>query len=194
MIAFKGFDKDLKSVHGNRRAEDCNFVPGETKYSARSKTQREGYHCTENVFDCLRWHPLGGGSRIWMVEASGDIDEGQDCQISCTQITLIKELTIFEIALEGMKYMIKHHRREGWQQDRHLLYVKEDRAEAEAGGIAIARGKDPRVKGQKGSILGIIIEDDGEIIDAGITKVKDGQEGKWMRLSRGHEWEEDDEI
>lgn len=193
MIAFKGFDKDLKSVHGNRRAEDCNFVPGETKYSARSKTQREGYHCTENVFDCLRWHPLGGSSRIWMVEASGDIDEGQDCQISCTQITLIRELTIFEIALEGMKYMIKHHRREGWQQDRPLLSVKEDQAETEAGGIAIARGKDPRVKGQKGSILGVIIEDEGEIRDARIMEAGEEHAGKWLHL-KDHEWEETNEI
>lgn len=191
MIAFKGFSKELKSVHGNGKDKDCSFVPGETKTAQRSKTQREGYHCTENVFDCLRWHPLGGSSRIWMVEASGDIDEGQDCQISCTQITLIKELTIYEIALEGMKYMIKHHRRQGWQQDRRLLSVKEDQAEAE--GIAIARGKDPRVKGQKGSILGIIIEDEGEIWDAGIMKVKKEHEGKWMRL-RDHEWEEADEI
>ena len=193
MIAFKGFSKDLKSVHGNGKAEDCCFVPGETKTAQRSKTQREGYHCTENVFDCLRWHPLGGSSRIWKVEASGDIDEGQDCQISCTQITLVKELTILEIAMEGMMFMIKHHRREGWQQDRHLLSVKEDQAEAEAGGIAIARGKDPRVKGQKDSILGIIIEDEGEIRDAGIMKVKKEHEGKWMRL-RDHEWEEADEI
>lgn len=128
-----------------------------------------------------------------MVEASGDIDEGEDCQISCTQLTLIKELSISEIALEGMKYMIRHHRRQGWQQDRRLLSVREDRAEAEAGGIAIARGKNPRVKGQKGSILGIIIEDEGEIQDARIMKVGKEHEGKWMRL-RGHEWEEVDEI
>ena len=127
------------------------------------------------------------------MEASGDIDEGQDCQISCTQITLVKELTILEIAMEGMMFMIKHHRREGWQQDGRLLSVKEDRAEAEAGGIAIARGKDPRVKGQKDSILGIIIEDEGEIRDAGIMKVKKEHEGNWMRL-RDHEWEEADEI
>lgn len=193
MIAFKGFSKDLKSVYGNGKDEDCSFVPGETKTAQRSKTQREGYHCTENVFDCLGWHPLGGSSRIWKVEASGDIDEGQDCQISCTQITLIKELTILDITLEGMKFMIKHHRREGWQQDRRLLSVKEDQAEAQAGGIAIARGKAPRVKGQKDSVLGIIIEDEGEIRDAGIMKVGKEHAGKWMRL-RDHEWEEADEI
>lgn len=193
MIAFKGFDKDLKSVYGNGKAEDCSFIPGETKTSKNAKTRREGYHCTENVFECLKWHPLGGSSRIWMVEASGDIDEGEDCQISCTQLTLVKELSIPEIALEGMKFMIKHHRRQGWQQDRRLLSVKEDQAETEAGGIAIARGKDPRVKGQKDSILGIIIEDEGEIRDARIMKVGKEYEGKWMRL-RGHEWEETDEI
>lgn len=193
MIAFKGFNKDLKSVHGNGKAEDCCFVPGETKTAQRSKTQREGYHCTENVFDCLRWHPLGGSSRIWKVEASGDIDEGQDCQISCTQITLIRELTTFEIALEGMKFMIKHHRREGWQQDGRLLSVQKDQAETEAGGIAIARGKDPRVKGQKGSILGVIIEDEGEILDARIMEAGEERAGKWFHL-KDHEWEEADEI
>lgn len=193
MIAFKGFDKDLRSVFGNGNDEDCNFVPGETKISKASKTRREGYHCTENVFDCLRWHHLGGSSRIWMVEASGDIDEGEDCQISCTELTLIKELSIAEIALEGMKYMVKHHRREGWQQNGILLSIQPDKAEDETGGIAIARGEDPRVKGGKDSILGVIVERDGNVIDASIMKVREGQEGRWFRRTKKYKWEETDE-
>lgn len=103
MIAYKGFNKDLRSTYGNGKDKDCNFLPGETKKAPGAKTAREGFHCTENPFECLNWHPLGGESRYWKVEAHGDIDEGDDCQIACTEITLLKELDMWELAYEGIQ-------------------------------------------------------------------------------------------
>lgn len=182
MIAYKGFNKDLRSTYGNGKDKDCNFTPGETKKAPGAKTAREGFHCTENPFECLGWHPLGGESRYWKVEVCGDIDEGNDCQIACTEITLLKELDMCDLAYEGMKYIINHPRRTGWEQSRKLLQVQKDYAEAEPGGIAIARGLHPRAAGQKGSILGILQEnEDGIIIYAKMRWVK----AEWERLTTG---------
>lgn len=182
MIAYKGFNKDLRSTYGNGKDKDCNFTPGETKKAPGAKTAREGFHCTENPFECLGWHPLGGESRYWKVEAHGDIDEGKDCQIACTEITLLKELDMCDLAYEGMKYIIEHPRRTGWEQSRKLLQVQKDYAEAEPGGIAIARGLHPRAAGPKGSILGILQEnEDGIIIYAKMRWVK----AEWECLTKG---------
>lgn len=182
MIAYKGFNKDLRSTYGNGKDKDCNFAPGETKKAPGAKTAREGFHCTENPFECLGWHPLGGESRYWKVEAHGDIDEGNDCQIACTEITLLKELDMCDLAYEGMEYIINHPRRTGWEQSRKLLQVQKDYAEAELGGIAIARGLHPRAAGQKGSILGILQEnEDGIIIYAKMRWVT----AEWERLTTG---------
>lgn len=182
MIAYKGFNKDLRSTYGNGKDKDCNFTPGETKKAPGAKTAREGFHCTENPFECLGWHSLGGESRYWKVEAHGDIDEGNDCQIACTEITLLKELDMCDLAYEGMKYIINHPRRTGWEQSRKLLQVQKDYAEAEPGSIAIARGLHPMAAGPKGSILGILQEnEDGIIIYAKMRWVK----AEWERLTTG---------
>lgn len=176
MIAFKGFTKDLRSVYGNGEKETCNFLPGETKTVSGAKTGRGGFHCTENPFDCLQWYRLGN-SRIWKVEAAGNIDEGEDCRIACTRITLLEELDMLHLAYEGMKYMIAHPRRPYWQQDRGLLKVEKDTATAVAGGIAIARGRQPQASGPKGSILGILVEDEhGEIVEARMRRVEKDME------------------
>ncbi len=173
MIAYKGFNKDLRSTYGNGKDKDCNFTPGETKKAPGAKTAREGFHCTENPFECLAWYPLGSDNRIWRVKASGDIDEGDDCKIACTEITLLKELDIWELTYEGMEYIINHPRRTGWAQSRKMLEVQKDYAEAEPGGIAIARGLYPRAAGPKGSILGVIQEhgENGDIITARMMRV-----------------------
>ena len=52
MIAYKGFNKDLRSTYGNGKDKDCNFTPGETKKAPGAKTAREGFHCTEIPFEC----------------------------------------------------------------------------------------------------------------------------------------------
>lgn len=180
MIAYKGFNKDLRSTYGNGKDKDCNFTPGETKKAPGAKTAREGFHCTENPFECLGWHPLGGESRYWKVEAHGDIDEGNDCQIACTEITMLKELDMCDLAYEGMKYIINHPRRTGWEQSRKLLQVQKDYAEAEPGGIAIARGLHPRAAGPKGSILGVLKENKhGEIVVARMMRVS----ADWQKLT-----------
>lgn len=187
MIAFKGFTKDLWSKLGDRKEENCSFVPGEKKTVEASKTARTGFHCCENPFDCVAYYDFDGSNRFFMVEAEGDIDEDDMGRIACTEITLIKELTPMEFAYEGMRYMIEHPQRSGWQSGKHNVQVQKDVASAAGSGkIAIARGKRPRVQGTTGSILGLLVENDsGEIVDAKLWVCSVAYSHKWVEIGPG---------
>lgn len=190
MKAFKGFTANLRSVMGDGKKETCCFVPGETKKVERSKTANSGFHCCENPFECLCYYQMNGKNRFFIVEAAGDIDEDEGGRIACTKITLVKELGMKEFTLEGMKYIIEHPDRANWQQNYGNVVVKQDEAEAKDNkSIAIARGSSPRVKGQKGSILGLIVEDEQEIKNAKLLICTGATADKWLRLTEEREVE-----
>lgn len=184
MIAYKGFSKELHSVMGNGNKATCTFAPGITLEETASKTVSCGFHCCENPFECLDYYPLNGQNRFFKVEAAGDIDEDNSERIACTKITLLEELTPLALALEGMKYMIEHPKREAWQQSHGNVQVQADIAEAKTkDAIAIARGANPAVKGPEGSILGIIREDkDFGIVDAKLFVQGKELAGKWVGI------------
>lgn len=190
MIAYKGFTNDLWSRLGDGKEESCSFSIGETKTVSESKTVRSGFHCCENPFECLAYYSMDRKNRFFKVEAAGDIDEDESQRIACTQITLLEELTPVQFALEGIKYMVEHPLRSGWQQSHGSVQVKEEECEAKnAGDIAIARGYEPCVKGPAGSILGLIVERDGEIQNAKLIVVSGGNADKWLRLTDEREVE-----
>ena len=183
MIAYKGFNEELRSVKGNGKDETCSFRPGQTMKEKECKTARNGFHCCENPFECLTYYPMNGTNRFFKVEAAGNIDEDGSERIACTEITLLEELTPLKFALEGMLYMITHPKREKWKQYHGSVQVAPDQAEAkQSGHIAIARGKDPMVKGPAGSILGIIQERNGVIMNAKMFIQEEQLAGKWVRL------------
>lgn len=152
------------------------FEPGKTYEEEVSKTMRCGFHFTENPFECLAYYGLGSGNRYFQIKAEGSIDEDESARVSCTKITLLKELTIKELAGYGMMYMVQHPMRTEWQQSRYMLSVKENEAETnQKGAIAIARGPYPIVKGTEGSILGLILEKEpGQIEAAKLFVVGEG--------------------
>lgn len=183
MKAYKGFNRDLTCTKGKGA---YRYKPGETVREERSKTASTGFHCTENPLECFYWYPLGQENRYWMVEAAGSLDEcGDDAKIACTEITLLKELTIPEMAAEAMAYMIRHPVRT-WETSGCLLEVKRDQAEgAGLGSIAIARGKAPKARGKAGSVIGLLTEDDkGEILNAKLFRI-DGtwKEDTWYTIN-----------
>lgn len=181
MIAYKGFTKDLTARLGSGNYQ---FEPGKTYTEESSKTVRSGFHCCENPFECLAYYSLDGENRFFMVEAAGSIDEDDSERIACTEITLLKELSVLEFALEGMKYIVRHPDREGWVCHHREAKVQQDTAEAMGvNHIAIARGENPKVKGVEGSVLGIIREKQGVgIMDAKIFICNVGKADKWLTL------------
>ncbi|MCM1536079.1 MAG: hypothetical protein NC126_09200 [Clostridium sp.] len=184
MIAYKGFNAKLESVLGNGDKRTSRFAPGMTLEVPYSKTQKSGFHCCENPFECLRYYELDGKNRFFKVDAQGDIDEDEIERISCTRITLLEELSPLRFAMEGMMYIINHPQRTKWQQHYDCASVLEDVAETgQAGNIAIARGRNPRVRGAEGSILGLLKEDaDGTITECKLLMVSRAQSGKWLSV------------
>lgn len=191
MIAFKGFSPNLESVLGNGKKETCCFAPGITMEETECKTGRNGFHCCENPFVCLGYYSMNGKNRFWKVEASGNINEDGGGRIACTRITLLEELDAKKLAFYGMKYMIEHPDRAGWQQDRGSVIVAGDCAQAGMEGhIAIARGKDPKVRGPEGSVLGLLVDRGNGIEESKIIIPGEELAGKWLHLAAGRKIEE----
>lgn len=188
MKAYKGFTEDLWSRLGDGEKENCSFTIGETKEVPESKTARNGFHCCENPFDCLAYYSMDGKNRFFEVLAEGDIDEDESNRIACTKLTLVKELSPAAFALAGMRYMVTHPDRKGWEKRSGSVNVRKDEAEAgRKGHIAIARGSSPRVKGPEGSILGLIVEDESGIRDAKMLVVPEELAGKWLTINEKRE-------
>lgn len=182
MLAYKGFREDLSCTYGTGRFQ---YKVGQTITSDGSKAQHTGLHCAENPVECLRWYPLGENNRYFLVEAAGSIDElgGTDTQLACTEMTLLKELSLKEFTGHVMMYMVKHPLRT-WKCDRKMLQIAEDEAEADKeGSIAIARGMHPKVRGKQGAILGLIRDNGGLIEDAKLFTVEgDIEPDTWYTL------------
>ena len=99
MRAYKGFTPDLMSRLGGKPVQ---FKVGETYEEPRSKTANSGFHCCENPFECLSYYGYKQ-DRFCLVEAEGDIDEDDFERISCTKLTILKELTEKEFFLAGKR-------------------------------------------------------------------------------------------
>lgn len=182
MIAYKGFTRDLTCTWGKGIFQ---YMPGQIIEEDWSKCARAGLHCAEYPLECFTWYPPGRGSRYFEVEAEGSIDEREgDTEIACTRLTLIKELTVFQMAAKAMMYIVEHPLRE-WELSCENLMTARDRAwTCTEHDVAIARGKNPLVKGVPGSVLGLLCEDDeGRITDAKVFKVqKNIKPGIWYTL------------
>lgn len=182
MIAYKGFNSKLQSVMGNGDKKTCNFKLGETLEVPNCKTAQSGFHCYENPLMLPTYYAMDGQNRYFKVKAEGNIDEDDAERIACTRITLIEELTPWMLAMEGMKYMIEHPLRDGWQQSHPGIVVKQDEAEISGRDhIAIARGPVPVAKGTEESILGFIV-DSGEIEEVKLIRVSEDQADKWLTI------------
>lgn len=193
MLAYKGFTKELTATLGKGVFK---FEVGKTYTEEECKTARNGFHCCENPFECLSYYPLNGSDRYFLVNAAGNIDEDEGERIACTRLTLLKELTLKEVAGHGMTYMVQHPMRDKWEKDSCGIKVAKDKAEAMAkNNIAIARGKKPRVRGVEGSILGLLLEPvKGEIASAKLFVPNKQQAGKWYTIDRERNlWEVRDE-
>lgn len=171
MIAYKGFREDLTCTLGKGIFQ---YAIGESIKEESSKCASRGMHCVEYPLECFKWYPPGRGNRYFEVEAAGSIDEcGEDTKISCTELTLLRELTVFQMAAKGMMYMVAHPLRK-WEITGGDIAVMKNQAQADTrGGIGIARGKEPWVKGVQGAVLGLLCENEaGIIVDAKVFEVK----------------------
>lgn len=146
MKAYKGFDADLK-------CRGYQFEINKIHRTKEANCRSNGFHCAENPLDCLTYYPNWEKSVYYIVEAAGDINEdGIDSKVSCTEMKLIKKLSISDFVLESIIYMTVHPYMI-WNR-----YVKKDTAIGNTEAFLIVRGKNPIAKGNKGQVIGLVKE------------------------------------
>ncbi len=163
MRGYKGFNKNLSCDRGKGTFQ---YEIGKTYKEDKAQTAMTGFHFTEEPLEVLKWYPNG---RYCMIEASGDIDEIED-KISCTEITIIKELTLKELYAMEVKFILDNPKR-------NTSWAKKEKGTAKKGESVLVIGEDPKAKGKKGSGLFMIQKKCGKIIRAAGYLV-DGKEYK----------------
>lgn len=153
MICFKGFDSNLTATFGKG---NMRFEPNKTYIEENSKTVRTGFHCAEYPMHCLRFYPLRKGNRYFKVEAAGDIDDDEQ-MVACTRLTLKKELTLKEMIQYTLFYIMSHPQRDLEHSSNNAeVHRNEAETTAPGEGLAIAFGKNPKVRAKDGNFIGLI--------------------------------------
>lgn len=161
MRAYKGFN-DGRVCRGHK------FEVGRPNVTLEANCVRNGFHCAENPLDCFTYYPDVRKSEYWEVEAAGDINEDAvDSKIACTELTLIRRLSIKQMVLAGIAYLARHPE----QLQRHVCEKKGEASEA--GGFVIVGGTDPAACGALGTVLALIRlqKGTGKIQDIGLYAV-----------------------
>lgn len=152
MIAFKGFNKDLQETLGKGTFQ---FEPGKTYEETECKCAHNGFHCAEDPLCALSYYGKME-DRFFIVQAEGDINQdGVSSRISCTKLTLLKELNRVELGAYACNYMVKYPERD--VRSSHLA-----RNNGKCGtedDFLIVRGKNPMAAGVKGSYLFLLKEE-----------------------------------
>ena len=182
MLAYKGFNSKLQATMGKGIFQ---FETGRTYEEPECKCATNGYHCAENPLCALRYYS-GMDSRYFIVDAGGDINQdGYGSRISCTKLTLLKEISRIKLAVHACLYMQKYPER-----DTESSYVQEDTGRCCAkGDFIIVRGKSPRAAGVEGSWLFLLKEaKDSKAVEGVYPVYIDGEEYQadtWYGLRGG---------
>lgn len=165
MIAYKGFNKDLTCTMGKGTFQ---YEIGKTYKEESAKCVSTGFHCVEEPIEVLRWYPNG---RFCIVNAGGDINEDGDDKISCTEMKILKEITLQQLGALECKWIQDHAERKCSNR------VAEKEGTAKKNEIVIVRGKNPKASGEIGATIFLLKEKKGskEIEEVGIFRI-DGEE------------------
>lgn len=163
MIAYKGFNKGFI-------CRDYQFSMGEN-ITEEANCAQNGFHSAENPLDCITYYGNIKDSVYCIVEVTGDMDEDdRDSKIASTELRIIQQVTLEELFLHALAFMVDHPKRT-WSDQ-----VSKDRATAR-GGFAVVRGSDPIACGKIGDILAFAKEhkDCSEIEQVALARV-DGKD------------------
>lgn len=167
MLAYKGFNKDLICTMGKGSFQ---YEVGKTYVEKEAKCANTGFHCVEEPIEVLRWYS-GPSARFCMVMAGGDVHEDGTDRISCTEIKILKEITLQQLGALECAWIEEHPER------KNSRYVILNTGIAEKNGIVIVRGKNPKAAGEIGSTIYLLKEKKGtkEIEEVGVYEI-DGKE------------------
>lgn len=163
MIAYKGFNKDLACTMGHGTFQ---YQIGKTYKEDKAQCASTGFHCVEEPIEVRRWYS-SNTSRFCIVNAGGDVHEDGLNKISCTEMTILREITLEQLGALECEWLRLHPERE------YSNEVKHGTGRAGKNDIVIVRGKNPKAAGDIGSTLFLLKEGKGtkEIISAGAYRI-----------------------
>ena len=169
--AYKMFNKDLTCTLGRGTFQ---YQPGVwyEELDKEANCAKNGFHVAKNPLDCLSYYHSFEKAQCWIVEIAGDMDEDScDSKVSAQKIRLVKRLSLSEFVARACMYIMEH------PTLAYNYHVKEDKAVADGNHFAIAVGEEPKARGKKGDILGILrtYPDNMEIAEATCFEI-DGEE------------------
>ena len=147
MITFKGFRPDMSALY---RSDSVQYKIGETYKVEAADCALRGYHSVNEPLQVLEWS-VSDSTRYVVCEAGGDIHEDGTNRVSSTELTLLKEVTLKELAMIEAKWIEKHPLRE------NTRFVQNETGQAQHG-ICFVRGKNPKGHGGKGDLI-ILVEE-----------------------------------
>ena len=167
MIAYKGFNKNMECTRGKGTFK---YEIGKTYKENTAQCASTGFHCCEEPIQVLNWYS-GPDSRYCIVDAGGDIHEDGTGRVSCTEITVLKEITLQQLGILECHWMHEKYDR----MESNL--IRRDEGYAGKNEIVIVRGKNPKAKGEMGSTLFLVKEKpkSREIISIGIYPVDNAE-------------------
>ena len=145
-----------------------------TNVASEANCARNGFHCAEDPLDCLTYYPDIHRAVYCLVRAGGDIDEdAADSKIACTELKILRVLSLPDYFLHILLYLAKHPHRGGKGRSR----IADDSATAR-NGYAIVKGRNPMARGELGDILAMAQENaDGDVVEIAVHTV----DGKKLR-------------
>lgn len=146
MIVFKGFNKNMTCTMG---LGTFKYRIGKKATAAGAKTAQTGLHSTREPFGVLSYYSNLNDHAFCICEAGGDINEDELGRVASTELTPLKKITPQELAIYEAVFVQKHPE----LSDQHFGEIAEHN-----GYYAIARGKDPRAKGKKGTVICLLQE------------------------------------
>lgn len=168
MLAFKAFSKELTATRGNNQNGPFQFKEGIKYIESECKCAKNGFHCAENPLCCLTYY--NENSRFFIVKAEGDINQdGHGSRISCTELTLVKEISLLQMGTYACQYIAKYPKRE-----LESTYAVKDQGKC-TGEFLIIVGKKPTAQGKIGSVLFFMEENHGKI--KSICPIQIGEDG-----------------
>ncbi len=169
MIAYKGFNKDLSCTMGRGI---FRYEVGRTYTEDKAQCAHAGFHCVEEPIEVLKWYS-GPASRYCIVDAGGDISEDGTNRISCTRMTVIREISLIELYALECRWMQEHPART------YSNIIERDRGLALKNGFVTVRGKQPVAAGGMGALLFLVKEDGtGKHVTEIAVHLVDGKEFK----------------
>lgn len=167
MIAYKGFNQDLTCTMGKGRFQ---YEVGKTYKEDSAKCASAGFHCVEEPIEVLTWYS-GETARYCIVNAGGDVHEDGNDKISCTEMTILREITLQQLGALECKWILNHPNR---KNSRH---IRKNEGVADKNEIVIVKGKNPKAAGELGSTIFLLKEgrEEKTIEAVGIYEI-DGKE------------------